>query len=114
MTFHGESRVAENVFHHAYESPRVMTVPLAILAIGSIFSGMLLSDFFIGEKQEIFWHYAIVLTNENNFHMPFVQTLIIKSSVSLGVIIAALLYFYKTNEGVYFSSEQKTLIQFCD
>ena len=29
--------------------------------------------------------------------MPFLQTLIIKSSVGLGVVIAALLYFYKTN-----------------
>ena len=97
MTFHGESRVVENIYHHVHESPKVMTVPLAILAIGSIFSGILLSDFFIGEKQENFWHYAIVLTHGNNHLMPFIQTLMIKSSVGLGVAIAALLYFYKTN-----------------
>ena len=81
MTFHGESRAAENVFHHIQESPKVMTVPLAILAIGSIFSGILLSDFFIGEKQDIFWYYSVVLTQGESHHMPFAQTLIIKSSV---------------------------------
>jgi len=97
MTFHGESRAAENVYNNAYESPIVMTVPLAILAIGSIFSGMLLSNFFIGEKQDIFWNYAIVLAHGETHHMPFVQTLIIKSSVGVGVLIAALIYFYKTN-----------------
>ena len=97
LTFHGESRVVKNVYNQVHESPKVMTVPLIILAIGSIFSGILLSDFFIGEKQDIFWHYAIVLNHENNYHMPFIQTLIIKSSVGLGVVIAALLYFYKTN-----------------
>ena len=79
MTFHGESRADENIYYQAHESPKVMTVPLAILAIGSIFSGILLSDFFIGEKQDIFWHYAIVLAHGENHHMPFVQTLIIKS-----------------------------------
>ena len=97
MTFHGEPRAAENVYHHAHESPKVMTVPLAILAIGSIFSGILLSDFFIGDKQDVFWNYVIVLAHGENHHMPFVQTLIIKSSVSIGVLIAALIYFYKTN-----------------
>jgi NADH-quinone oxidoreductase subunit L len=35
MTFHGEPR-DEHVYEHAHESPPVMTIPLIILAVGSI------------------------------------------------------------------------------
>jgi NADH-quinone oxidoreductase subunit L len=41
MVFHGESRVAAHVKPHIHESPLVMTVPLILLALGSIFSGWL-------------------------------------------------------------------------
>jgi NADH-quinone oxidoreductase subunit L len=39
MTFGGESRVDHEVAHHVHESPRSMTVPLMILAAGSILAG---------------------------------------------------------------------------
>jgi len=39
MTFWGESRADEHVKHHIHESPRIMTVPLIILAILSIIGG---------------------------------------------------------------------------
>jgi len=39
LTFHGESRVEPELRHHLHESPRVMTVPLVILAAGSILAG---------------------------------------------------------------------------
>ena len=39
LVFHGECRVDEHVKAHIHESPAVMTVPLVILAIGSIFAG---------------------------------------------------------------------------
>jgi NADH-quinone oxidoreductase subunit L len=41
MVFHGECRAEEHVRAHLHESPSVMTVPLAILAAGSIFAGWL-------------------------------------------------------------------------
>ena len=74
-----------------------MTFPLLILAVGSIFSGMILSDYFIGDNKEIFWHHSIVLSHGDHHYMPFMQTLIIKTSVAIGVVFAAFLYFY--NEG---------------
>ncbi len=40
MVFYGESRVDHEVAHHIHESPRVMTVPLMILAIGSALVGL--------------------------------------------------------------------------
>lgn len=40
MTFFGEARWQDDV--HPHESPRVMTVPMVILAIGSVFGGLAL------------------------------------------------------------------------
>jgi len=38
-TFHGECRADEEVKHHIHESPKVMTVPLMILAVLSLIGG---------------------------------------------------------------------------
>ncbi len=38
-TFHGECRAPEDVKHHIHESPKVMTVPLMILAVLSVIGG---------------------------------------------------------------------------
>ena len=32
-----------------------------------------------------------------HYYLPFIQTLIVKSSVAMGVMLAALIYFYKNN-----------------
>jgi NADH-quinone oxidoreductase subunit L len=39
LTFYGKSRVAHDVEHHIHESPKSMTVPLMVLAAGSILAG---------------------------------------------------------------------------
>jgi len=39
MTFFGESRVDAHVAHHIHESPKIMTIPLMILAVLSIIGG---------------------------------------------------------------------------
>src|SRR5215510_4355846 len=39
MTFFGESRVDHHTEHHIHESPKSMTIPLIVLAIGSIVAG---------------------------------------------------------------------------
>jgi NADH-quinone oxidoreductase subunit L len=41
MTFYGKSRVKPEVAAHIHESPRSMTVPLTLLAIGSVLAGWL-------------------------------------------------------------------------
>jgi len=41
LTFHGEERLSPEVASHVHESPSVMTVPLVILAVGSVFVGYL-------------------------------------------------------------------------
>jgi NADH-quinone oxidoreductase subunit L len=39
VTFHGECRASEEVKHHIHESPKIMTVPLMILAVLSVVGG---------------------------------------------------------------------------
>jgi NADH-quinone oxidoreductase subunit L len=41
LTFFGKPRMSHEVEHHIHESPKTMTVPLMVLAIGAIFVGYL-------------------------------------------------------------------------
>ena len=97
LTFHGETRADKNTFHHAHESPLVMTLPLLLLAFGSIFVGMFFADYYIGKIQYVFWGDSLILHEGKHYYLPFIQTLIVKSSVAIGVMLAALIYFYKNN-----------------
>ena len=97
MTFHGQTKSDKKTFDHAHESPLVMTLPLLILAFGSIFAGLLFSNFYIGKMQYSFWGNSIILHEGKHLYLPFIQTLIVKSSVAIGVMLAALIYFYKNH-----------------
>ncbi len=44
-TFHGVEKIPAEAGHHAHESPSVMTVPLAILAFGAVFVGLIAEAF---------------------------------------------------------------------
>ena len=59
MTFHGVSRADEKTLAHVHESPRSMTLPLVVLAIGAVFSGYLGYDYFVGSGLEAFWGESI-------------------------------------------------------
>ncbi|MDO5643061.1 MAG: proton-conducting transporter membrane subunit, partial [Paracoccus sp. (in: a-proteobacteria)] len=56
MTFWGQPRGDHHAHDHAHESPPVMTVPLGVLAIGAIFSGMLWYQDFFGDRVNQFFH----------------------------------------------------------
>ena len=49
MTFSGTFRGTEEQAHHVHESPRTMVVPLQVLAVGSIFAGLLGVPAVLGE-----------------------------------------------------------------
>ena len=55
MTFHGTSKLSDKIFNNIKESPKVMTTPLIILSIGSIFSGYFYANYFVGSEQHNFW-----------------------------------------------------------
>ncbi|MBP2312407.1 NADH-quinone oxidoreductase subunit L [Azospirillum soli] len=66
MTFHGKPRMAKSVFDHAHESPIVMLIPLAVLALGALFAGVGFHNWFIGHDMAHFWGKAILVLQDNN------------------------------------------------
>ena len=61
MTFFGESRVDEHVAHHVHESPKIMTVPLMVLAVLSVIGGYIGVPHVLGGANHIHEFLAPVL-----------------------------------------------------
>jgi NADH-quinone oxidoreductase subunit L len=59
MTFYGEERGDKHTHEHAHESPMVMLVPLGVLALGSIFAGMIWFNSFFGSTEQVSKFYGI-------------------------------------------------------
>ena len=53
MTFFGTPRGDRHTHEHAHESPRVMLVPLGVLAIGAVLSGMVWYGSFFGDHAQV-------------------------------------------------------------
>ena len=100
LTFHGQARASQEVMKHVHESPKIMVVPLLILSIGAVFSGMVFYDYFVGDSMKNFWQQAIVILPyhqalENAHHVPlWVKILPIMVGL-LGIMIAYLFYIKK-------------------
>ncbi|MDA9208244.1 NADH-quinone oxidoreductase subunit L [Octadecabacter sp.] len=53
LTFYGKPRGDKHTHDHAHESPKVMLAPLAILAVGAIFAGMVFYKPFFGNAKYV-------------------------------------------------------------
>ena len=51
MTFYGPEKGDHHAHEHAYESPLTMTIPLAVLALGAVFAGMIWFNDFFGSHE---------------------------------------------------------------
>ena len=65
MTFHGTSRADERVLAHVHESPKIMLVPLMILAAGALFAGYIGYESFVGHNAAEFWGNAILVLDKH-------------------------------------------------
>jgi NADH-quinone oxidoreductase subunit L len=65
LAFHGRPRASEEIMHHVHESPPVMLAPLYILAVGSLFAGLLFQEYFIGGEESLFWSTSLYRAPEN-------------------------------------------------
>ena len=103
ITFHGKPKFSIQKMGKIHDAPISMAVPMLLLAIGAVFSGI------IGEKcfkmvspSGIFWNGAIFVSMKNNvldtIHelSSFVIVLPLFAGV-IGVIVAFVFYFKKTN-----------------
>ena len=66
LTFYGEEKGDKHTHDHAHESPMVMIVPLAVLAIGAVFAGMFFYNDFFGHDVAEFFSVAIYTNHETN------------------------------------------------
>ena len=76
LAFHGKPRADDETMSHVHESPKVMLVPLIVLALGAVFAGWLGYDLFVGDGREGFWREAILVLSANDsveaaHHVPF-------------------------------------------
>lgn len=65
LTFHGTPRADEAVMGHIHESSLIMLVPLMVLGAGSLCSGYVLYDLFVGGSTS-FWGNSIFVLPEDN------------------------------------------------
>ncbi len=100
MTFHGAPRGDAHVMAHVHESPWVMRGPLAVLAIGAVFAGVIFKSSFIGSGQLLFWAGAIVNTNHPHIlaaleKTPFLMDVLPTLLGLLGIATAFVMYIAK-------------------
>lgn len=53
LTFYGEPRGDQHSYENAHESPKTMLMPLGVLALGAIFSGMIWYGSFFGDHAQV-------------------------------------------------------------
>jgi NADH-quinone oxidoreductase subunit L len=96
MVFHGTCRADEHVKAHIHESPAVMTVPLIVLAIGSIFSGWLGAPEYLWSSRWDQWLAPLFGAPHEAEHASFdteiTLMLLTLGIVSIGILLAYLSY----------------------
>jgi NADH-quinone oxidoreductase subunit L len=67
LTFHGTPRMSADVASHVHESPKVMTIPLALLAVGALLAGIVFEHSFVYEDGfHHFFREAIFMAQTND------------------------------------------------
>ena len=97
LAFHGTPRASAQVMARIHESPKVMTIPLFVLALGAIFSGWLGYELFVGHDMSAFWGSSIFILPWNEameaaHHVPTWVKLLPIGLAFGGVLLAVLLY----------------------
>ena len=103
--------------HTPHESPLVMTIPLAILAIGAIASGFLFYPYFIGDNEHEFWRQAIlVLPHNHALHARHdVPEWVLWAPLTvtvIGFLIAAYYFLWRPHRAAEIASHEGLLYNF--
>lgn len=91
LTFHGKFNGSKHDFDHAHESPIIMLLPLALLAIMAVVSGYVLEHVFsIINHESLFWNGAIFVNAP--FHHHHIPLLVKFMPMIIAVFIISLSY----------------------
>ncbi|MFC6048009.1 NADH-quinone oxidoreductase subunit L, partial [Methylobacterium hispanicum] len=103
--------------HTPHESPLVMTIPLAVLAFGALFAGLIFKNRFIGEGMDAFWGHALAHGPDNHIMhdihnvpglvaaLPFVMML-------AGFVVAFWMYIRRPELPHRLAEQQPSLYRF--
>jgi NADH-quinone oxidoreductase subunit L len=115
MTFHGKFRGDQQVFEHAHESPKVMLIPLMVLATGAVLSGYVAYEWFVGDGREEFWALSILTLGdviEEAHHVPaWVKYLPLVAGLS-GIGLAYVAYMVAPGIPAVFTAKARPLYLF--
>src|SRR5579883_3455893 len=81
--------------HAAHESPMVMLIPLAVLALGSVLAGVAFRYLFIGGGYEGFWKDALFLAQNNHILENMERApWLVSASPTLAMLIGVAIAYY--------------------
>lgn len=117
LTFFGETRADHHTYDHAHESPRVMLVPLFVLAAGAVLAGMVFYGAFVGEAEGEFWKGSVFYGPENHIlHEMHEVPFWVKSSpfvaMLLGLAVAWQFYIRDPEAPRRLAAQHDALYQF--
>lgn len=93
MVFHGSLRADDHTKAHIHESPPIMTVPLVILAVGSIFSGWLGAPEYLWGSIWDDWLQPVFGASHTVEHAP-VATELLVTAITLAVVALGIYLAY--------------------
>ena len=93
MVFHGSLRADDHTKAHVHESPPAMTVPLVILAVGSIFSGWLGAPEYLWGSIWDDWLQPVFGASHSAEHAP-VTTELLVTAITLAVVALGIYLAY--------------------
>ncbi len=117
LTFMGKTRVSEKALASVHESPLSMTMPLAVLAAGSLFAGYIFAPYFIGHEFGEFWKHSIFIGKDNHIlhdihevptwvhFAPFIAMVV-------GVVLAWYYYLVRPELPAQIAAQHQGLYQF--
>ncbi|GFR20821.1 NADH-quinone oxidoreductase subunit N [Trichonephila clavata] len=89
LVFHSQKQSKINI----HEAPKIMLIPLLILAFGSVFSGVWGANI-LNITSNAFWKSSLVMIDEHGVHNFFIKLLPTLASLS-GIALAYLIYQYQ-------------------
>ena len=125
MTFHGRPRAPADVMEHIHESPKVMLIPLYVLAAGALLAGILFVGDFLGHEAHLeheqwyngFWRTSLFAGESNHilaeFHgVPWLVKLAPFIMMALGFGLAWLFYIRSPHLPKQLAHQHHGLYQF--
>ncbi len=100
-----------------HESPKVMLIPLLVLATGAIFAGLAFRGFFIGEEQAHFWKGALFFGPDNHIlhemhEIPAFVSSLPTYMMAAGALLAVYAYLIKPGTAAGWAARNPLIYNF--